>query len=304
MANGVNEFGLIDDITQALGDSATAPWVHVGIGDDAAVMRPRPGFDAVASIDTLVADVHFPMSAPADLIGYRALMVSLSDLAAMAALPRYALVALTLPELGGQISPQWVQQLAQGMAMAAEETGTALCGGNLTRGALSISVSVHGEVEQGQAKLRSSGEPGQRLFVTGALGGAAACLRQQQHLSVAPDALSAMQNAYYRPQARFDCRRDIQAASCAIDISDGLLQDLNHVLKASGCGADLRAAAIPLAAGASLEDALSGGDDYQLLFASAESVTTGVCIGELSSELGLRLDGKGVEIHGYQHFSA
>ena len=304
MANGVNEFGLIDDITQALGDSATAPWVHVGIGDDAAVMRPRPGFDAVASIDTLVADVHFPMSAPADLIGYRALMVSLSDLAAMAALPRYALVALTLPELGSQISPQWVQQLAQGMAMAAQETGTALCGGNLTRGALSISVSVHGEVEQGQAKLRSSGEPGQRLFVTGALGGAAACLRQQQHLFVAPDALSAMQNAYYRPQARFDCRRDIQAASCAIDISDGLLQDLNHVLKASGCGADLRAAAIPLAAGASLEDALSGGDDYQLLFASAESVTTGVCIGELSSELGLRLDGKGVEIHGYQHFSA
>lgn len=304
MANGVNEFGLIDDITQALGDSATAPWVHVGIGDDAAVMRPRPGFDAVASIDTLVADVHFPMSAPADLIGYRALMVSLSDLAAMAALPRYALVALTLPELGSQISPQWVQQLAQGMAMAAQETGTALCGGNLTRGALSISVSVHGEVEQGQAKLRSSGGPGQRLFVTGALGGAAACLRQQQHLFVAPDALSAMQNAYYRPQARFDCRRDIQAASCAIDISDGLLQDLNHVLKASGCGADLRAAAIPLAAGASLEDALSGGDDYQLLFASAESVTTGVCIGELSSELGLRLDGKDVEIHGYQHFSA
>ena len=159
-------------------------------------------------------------------------MVSLSDLAAMAALPRYALVALTLPELGGQISPQWVQQLAQGMGyVAAEETGTALCGGNLTRGALSISVSVHGEVEQGQAKLRSSGEPGQRLFVTGALGGAAACLRQQQHLSVAPDALSAMQNAYYRPRARFDCRRDIQAASCAIDISDGLLAGLKPCLK-------------------------------------------------------------------------
>jgi thiamine-monophosphate kinase len=244
------------------------------------------------------------MSAPADLIGYRALMVSLSDLAAMAALPRYALVALTLPELGSQISTQWVQQLAQGMAMAAAETGTALCGGNLTKGALSISVSVHGEVEQGQAKLRSSGEPGQRLFVTGALGGAAACLRQQQHLSVASDALSAMQDAYFRPQARFDCRCDIQAASCAIDISDGLLQDLNHVLQASGCGADLRAAAIPLGAGATLEDALSGGDDYQILFASAESAAAGVCIGELSSEPGLRIDGKGVEIHGYQHFSA
>ena len=82
----MNEFALIGDIAQALGNSATAPWVHVGIGDDAAVLQPRAGFDAVASIDTLVADVHFPMSAPAELIGYRALMVSLSDLAAMAAL--------------------------------------------------------------------------------------------------------------------------------------------------------------------------------------------------------------------------
>ena len=108
----MNEFALIGDIAQALGNSATAPWVHVGIGDDAAVLQPRAGFDAVASIDTLVADVHFPMSAPAELIGYRALMVSLSDLAAMAALPRYALVALTLPELGGQIKLEMVVDVA------------------------------------------------------------------------------------------------------------------------------------------------------------------------------------------------
>ena len=304
MGNGVNEFGLIESISQVLGASATAPWIQVGIGDDAAVIQMRSGFDAVASIDTLVADVHFPQSAPAELIGYRALMVSLSDLAAMAALPRYALVALTLPELGDEISAQWVQRLAQGMAVAAKETNVAVCGGNLSRGPLSISVSVHGEVEQGQAKLRSSGKPGERLFVTGALGSAAACLRQQQHLPAVADALSDMQRAYYRPQARFDCRSDIKAASCAIDISDGLLQDLNHVLQASGCGADLQADAIPLGIGAKLEDALHGGDDYQILFASAEHVAAGLCIGELSSAPGIRLDGKDIETRGYQHFSS
>ena len=303
MGNGVNEFGLIESISQVLGASATAPWIQVGIGDDAAVVQMRSGFDAVASIDTLVADVHFPQSAPAELIGYRARMVSLSDLAAMAALPRYALVALTLPELGDEISAQWVQRLAQGMAVAAKETNVAVCGGNLSRGALSISVSVHGEVEQGQAKLRSSGKPGERLFVTGALGSAAACLRQQQHLPAVVDALSDMQRAYYRPLARFDCRSDIKAASCAIDISDGLLQDLNHVLQASGCGADLQADAIPLGIGATLEDALHGGDDYQILFASAEHVAGGLCIGDLSSAPGIRLDGEDIETRGYQHFS-
>ena len=304
MASNVNEFGLIQTIAEVLDDSATAPWVRVGIGDDAAVLHMRAGFDAVASIDTLVGDVHFPLSAPAELIGYRAMMVSLSDLAAMAALPRYALVALTLPELGDQTNVQWVRQLAYGMAMAAKETGTALCGGNLSRGGLSISVSVHGEIEQGQAKLRGSGKAGQRLFVTGALGGAAACLRQQLHLSVASDALSDLQRAYYRPQARFDCRSEIRAASCAIDISDGLVQDLNHILRASGCGADLWTDAIPLAVGATLEDALHGGDDYQIVFASAEPVAAGVCIGELSRTPGIHLDGKEVEIHGYQHFRA
>lgn len=303
MANSVNEFGLIESIARALGDSATAPWIQVGIGDDAAVLQMRSGFDAVASIDTLVADLHFPRFAPAELIGYRALMVSLSDLAAMAAVPRYALVALTLPELGNEIGIEWVQRLAQGMAMAAKETNIALCGGNLSRGALSISVSAHGEVERGQAKLRSSGNAGDRLFVTGALGAAAACLRQGQLLPAAVDALSAMQQAYYRPQARFDFRDEIKTASCAIDISDGLLQDLNHVLHASGVGAELRSNAIPLGAGATLEDALHGGDDYQILFASAKEVAGGLCIGELSSTHGIRLDGRGIEARGYQHFN-
>lgn len=300
----MNEFALIDSIATALGDSATAPWIRVGIGDDAAVMRARDGFDQVASIDTLVADVHFPNNAPPELIGYRALMVSLSDLAAMAAVPRYALVALTLPEVAGDTCQQWVQRLVSGMAAAAQETHTALCGGNVSRGPLSISVSVHGEVEAGQARLRSTAAAGEGLYVSGPLGSAAACVRTNQLLPVTADALNAEQHAYYRPMARFDCQPDILAATSAIDISDGLLQDLAHVLQASGCGANLYAHDIPLGQGAELEDALAGGDDYQLLFSSSIVPTVGICIGELTSEPGIRLDGKDILANGYQHFSA
>ena len=300
----MNEFALIDSIATALGDSATAPWIRVGIGDDAAVMRARDGFDQVASIDTLVADVHFPNNAPPELIGYRALMVSLSDLAAMAAVPRYALVALTLPEVAGDTCQQWVQRLASGMAAAAQETHTALCGGNVSRGPLSISVSVHGEVEAGQARLRSTAAAGEGLYVSGPLGSAAACVRTNQLLPVTADALNAEQHAYYRPMARFDCQPDILAATSAIDISDGLLQDLAHVLQASGCGANLYAHDIPLGQGAELEDALAGGDDYQLLFSSSIVPTVGICIGELTSEPGIRLDGKDIAANGYKHFSA
>ena len=300
----MNEFALIDSIATALGDSATAPWIRVGIGDDAAVMRARDGFDQVASIDTLVADVHFPNNAPPELIGYRALMVSLSDLAAMAAVPRYALVALTLPEVAGDTCQQWVQRLASGMAAAAQETHTALCGGNVSRGPLSISVSVHGEVEAGQARLRSTAAAGEGLYVSGPLGSAAACVRTNQMLPVTADALNAEQHAYYRPMARFDCQPDILAATSAIDISDGLLQDLAHVLQASGCGANLYVHDIPLGQGAELEDALAGGDDYQLLFSSSIVPTVGICIGELTSEPGIRLDGKDIAANGYQHFSA
>ena len=190
------------------------------------------------------------------------------------------------------------------MAAAAQETHTALCGGNVSRGPLSISVSVHGEVEAGQARLRSTAAAGEGLYVSGPLGSAAACVRTNQLLPVTADALNAEQHAYYRPMARFDCQPDILAATSAIDISDGLLQDLAHVLQASGCGANLNAHDIPLGQGADLQDALAGGDDYQLLFSSSIVPTVGICIGELTSEPGIRLDGKDIAANGYQHFSA
>jgi thiamine-monophosphate kinase len=113
-----------------------------------------------------------------------------------------------------------------------------------------------------------------------------------------------VQQAYYQPTARFDCRDDLLNATSAIDISDGLLQDLSHVLDASGCGAELYAADIPLGAGANLEDALHGGDDYQLLFSSSHAPAIGICIGKLTDNSGIRLDGKEIQARGYQHFSS
>ena len=294
-----NEFALIDAIVEGLGDRATGDWVSVGPGDDAAVITTTPGLAQVASIDTLLPDVHFPAAAPAQLIGYRALMVSFSDLAAMRAAPRYCLVSLSMDESQGAA---WVVSLARGMADAARELGVYVCGGNLTRGPLNIAVSVHGEVEHQHLLRRSEGQPGQQLSVTGALGAAAACVRTGQMLPVDPKALTPLQHAYYRPQARFDVAAMVQAASAGLDISDGLSQDLAHLCAASGCGAALQSLSIPIGAGATLEDALFGGDDYELLVASNEALPGAYTIGVLTAEPGLTLDGAPLAAKGFDHF--
>ena len=294
-----NEFALIDAIVEGLGDRATGDWVSVGPGDDAAVIKATPGLAQVASIDTLLPDVHFPAAAPAQLIGYRALMVSFSDLAAMRAAPRYCLVSLSMDESQGAA---WVVSLARGMADAARELGVYVCGGNLTRGPLNIAVSVHGEVEHQHLLRRSEGQPGQQLSVTGVLGAAAACVRTGQMLPVDPKALTPLQHAYYRPQARFDVSAMVQAASAGLDISDGLSQDLAHLCAASGCGAALQSLSIPIGAGATLEDALFGGDDYELLVASNEALPGAYTIGVLTAEPGLTLDGAPFAAKGFDHF--
>ena len=294
-----NEFALIDAIVEGLGDRATGDWVSVGPGDDAAVIKATPGLAQVASIDTLLPDVHFPAAAPAQLIGYRALMVSFSDLAAMRALPRYCLVSLSMDESQGAA---WVASLACGMADAARELGVYVCGGNLTRGPLNIAVSVHGEVEHQHLLRRSEGQPGQQLSVTGALGAAAACVRTGQMLPVDPKALTPLQHAYYRPRARFEVSAMVQAASAGLDISDGLSQDLAHLCAASGCGAALQSLSIPIGAGATLEDALFGGDDYELLVASNEALPGAYTIGVLTAEPGLTLDGAPFAAKGFDHF--
>jgi thiamine-monophosphate kinase len=298
---GVDEFALIDIIVDAMGDRAQGEWVHLGPGDDAAVITTTPGYDQVASIDVLVPDVHFPAKAPAFLIGYRALMVSLSDLAAMGASPRYCVVALTLNDAE---DGSWLAELSRGMAVAARECGVYICGGNLTRGPLNIAVSVHGEVLRGGAVKRSGGRANDKLYVSGPLGGAGACVSQNRLLPVQLKAMSELQKAYYQPQARFDWQRELSLASCAIDISDGLLQDLTHLVNASGCGAQLIEENIPLVAGASTADALGSSDDYQLLFASEQNHPDAFCIGKLCTEKGIWLNGQPVDAQGYKHFHA
>ncbi|MEQ8484464.1 MAG: thiamine-phosphate kinase [Pseudomonadales bacterium] len=301
----MTEFELIDVIVAELGDVAAGEWVRVGPGDDAAVTAVPAGAEVVSTIDALVADVHFPAAAGAALVGYRAVMVSASDLAAMGAAPGFALVALSLEH----DDADWVRGLARGMAEAARALDLRIVGGNIARGPLTIAISVHGYVPAGGALCRSGARPGDGVYVTGSLGAAAAAVARGGLDRCAVDAdLDALSRCYFRPQARMAQGRDLRGiASSAIDLSDGLLQDLGHVCRASGVGAELESARIPVADGASLAHALGGGDDYELCFtAPGEAPLLGVPvtrIGRIVAEPGVRLDGRAVS-GGYQHFGS
>jgi len=293
----VDEFALIREVVQNLGDRAQGPWVELGPGDDAAVIAQRPDHQIVATIDSVVAGVHFPAHAPAMDIGYRALMVGLSDLAAMAAYPRYVLVALTIDAP----DPAWVGELARGMALAATECDTYLCGGNFAKGSLSITVSAHGDVPQGGAVTRSGARAGDKIYVSGELGGAAACVRQRDFDF--DQNLNACQSRYLRPRARFDVVGTLRTyASAAIDVSDGLSMDLQHLCRASGVRANLSAAKIPIFPGACLEDALCGGDDYEIVCTASQAVPDMSCIGVIEAGDGVYLDGELLQARGYNHF--
>jgi thiamine-monophosphate kinase len=297
----LKEFQIIESIKEALAESADADWIRLGIGDDAAVVAFSPGMDIVSSIDSFLPDRHFPSDAPADLVGYRAIMASFSDLAAMGAHPKYGLISLTIDKTTGS-KLNWILDFARGSARAANKIGVALCGGNLANGPLSVSVSVHGEVETNKACLRAGGRPGDFIYVSGPLGSAAACVRLNDLVPADPHNLSPRQEAFYRPSARFDMRRYLESASSAIDISDGLVQDLNHILESSCCGASLESKLIPLGDSAELEDGLFGGDDYELIFTSSEDLGSFDKIGRLTKELGIRVDGEAIIPKGFDHF--
>jgi len=300
----VNEFELIDDIVAGLGPVAGGPHVRVGPGDDAAVIAVPAGMELVCSIDALVGDVHFPATAAAALIGYRAIMVSASDLGAMGASDGFALVALNLPD----DNPAWVHDLTAGMRRACESIGLSLVGGNIARGPLALSISVHGFVPRGQALLRTGARPGDGIYVTGELGAAAAALAAGGLADCRGEGdLNHLQRRYFMPQARLPAGVALRGrASSAIDLSDGLLQDLAHICKASGVGAVLDSARIPVAAGASLAQALTGGDDYELCFTLAGDMPVldvpVTRIGRIQAESGLWLDDRPTAAAGYQHF--
>src|SRR5512138_1372885 len=261
------EFELIQAFTAALPLSGSG--VLVGPGDDAAVVRAPPGEDLVATVDAVVEGVHFDARfAPAD-VGWKALAVNLSDLAAMGARPLHALVALGLPP---GTPAATVAGIARGLGACARAHGTAIAGGNVTRASdLSVTVTVLGAVPEGRALLRAGARPGDLVAVTGTVGDAA--------LGRTPGAARALALRQRRPTPRLAAGRALAGiARAAIDVSDGLVQDLGHVCAASGVGARIGAADLPLSAAYRraarrladpLAAALGGGEDYELVVAIA-----------------------------------
>jgi thiamine-monophosphate kinase len=268
----LSEFELIERYFSRTG--ATRADVHVGIGDDGAVLACPPGHELVAVTDTLVEGAHFPRGSPADSIGHRALAVNLSDIAAMGAVPAWALLALTLP----RVEESWLAEFARGFGALARQYEVALIGGDTTAGPLCVTVQVLGFVPAGRALLRGGARPGDALLVSGTPGDAAAGLALEQgRLNVRdPSQAAALRRRFLFPEPRLELGAALRGlASACIDVSDGLLGDLGKLARASGCGATLDIESLPLSSALEAacgetrarELALTGGDDYELLFA-------------------------------------
>ena len=265
------EFELIELIRARC--AQTRDDVVLGIGDDAALLSVPSGKLLAVSTDTLVAGVHFPPDALAFDIGWKALAVNLSDLAAMGAEPAWATLALTLPAADAR----WVDEFAQGFAALARQHRVALVGGDTTQGPLSITVTVHGLLPERLALTRSGARSGDGVYVTGTLGDAAAGLRQMRSQSQGD---SHLLERLRRPTPRVAQGLLLRGhATACIDISDGLAADLGHVCEASGVGAEIDADALPASpallaafdAGARRAFQLAGGDDYELCFTAPDA---------------------------------
>lgn len=297
--------------------------VLLGIGDDAAVLEPPPGQSLVVTTDLLVAGVHFqPQDDPAGL-GHKALAVNLSDLAAMAAEPAWFFLNLALP----QADASWLDGFCQGLYGLARRYDVQLAGGDTSRGPLTIAIEAHGFVPKGQALTRAGARPGDRVFVTGPLGDAGLALRHRRGRAKLTEAEQrAVLPRLDRPEPRIAEGLALRGvASSAVDISDGLVADLGHILEASGVGARVELAEIPLSpvyrarlSEVGWDVALSNGEDYELCFTIPERKLAAldglrarlpgvVEIGRIESESGLRImDGSGrpytSKAAGYDHF--
>lgn len=312
----MDEFALIRRYFADL--TAAREGVAVGIGDDAALLVPSPGQQLVLTCDTLIAGRHFPDDTAAYDIGWKSLAVNLSDLAAMGAQPRWFTLALSLP----QADAAWLADFSAGLRTLADRHGIALVGGDTTQGALSITITALGEVPAGMALLRSGAQVGDCVCVTGTLGDAAAALALLGGGVRDAELLARLD----RPQPRVAAGIALRGlAHAAIDLSDGLAGDLQHVLDASGVGARIDVDAVPASAAlvaqrpardARLRHQLAGGDDYELCLCippqhldearKALDVQLSV-IGRITAEPGLRfVDASGATIawdrSGYRHF--
>lgn len=279
MIGGVGEFNLIARLTSNL---ASGAGIALGIGDDAAVLAPRPGHHIVATIDGQVEGVHFRRAlSPAHAVGYRSIVTNLSDLAAMGADPRWVLVALTLP---ADLEVAWIDEAYRGIGDALARFGGAIVGGNVSRSGrdIVIDVTALGEVPAGKALTRAGARPGDAIVVTGSPGRSAAGLALLLDPSTAGIPAPTRQRlieAHFYPTPRVAIGKSLGEtgiATSAIDISDGLSADLGHILAASGVGATLELDSLPadddVATFASavgrdpIDLTLTGGEAYELLF--------------------------------------
>ncbi len=274
----MNEFALIDKYFRRPSRDDS---VRIGIGDDAAVIQPTPGNELVISVDMLVEGGHFLRDTDPRRLGHKTLAVNLSDLAAMGATPRYALLAGALPDA----DERWLGQFAAGFFAVAERYGVELIGGDTTKGPRNFCVTIIGQVPAGTALTRSGAKPGDDIYVSGSLGDAAHALAAlQRRTMLAADALEIARSRLEAPEPRVSLGERLRGvASAALDISDGLTGDLSHILESSHAGAIVELASIPrspaldakLTGGErdlALRCLLAGGDDYELCFTADPSL--------------------------------
>jgi len=304
-----NESDLIHFFKQQA--QAHSKFIHTSIGDDAAILDIPQNHQLVSSIDTSISGVHFPPETdPAD-IAYKSLAVSMSDMAAMGAEPIGILLALTVPAL----NEAWIKAFAKGFFECANEFKVPLIGGDTTQGPLSISTVLHGIVPQNQALLRSGAQVDDLIYVSGQLGNAALALQHWREGKLSDPLLK---QALNRPTPRIELGLALRSiATSAIDLSDGLAQDLQRILTASKVGADLELDKLPTTV---QRHALNGGDDYELCFTVPQKHQLEIegiektlklklsCIGSITKERDLKIYDKEkkivkLESKGYEHFS-
>jgi thiamine-monophosphate kinase len=298
--------------------------IVLGIGDDAAVFEIESIRQLVSSVDTFVEKVHFPADVSASDIAYKVLAVNLSDLAAMGAEPHSFTLSLTLPA----INEKWLSDFSQGLFALANQHQLVLLGGDTSKGPLSITIQINGTVKKNQFLTRSAAQAGDKLFVTGYLGLAALGLQQWQQRQQGLKKTRAAQARFLQPEARFLFAEQLyqQGVRCCIDISDGLLAELEHLSKASTLSVRLHADTLlihdeltHLEQQQRMNLMLAGGDDYELCFAVAPQDEEKVrqlaqaqdlpisCVGEFFSEpqAKVHIDSKlqvTIDKSGYKHF--
>jgi thiamine-monophosphate kinase len=308
-----------------------APSAVLGVGDDAALIKPKAGMELAISTDMLVCGRHFLADSEPRKLGHKSLAVNLSDMAAMGARPRWTTLSLALPEPLVRTDEKWLEAFAEGFFALAQAYQVELIGGDTTQGPLNICVTIIGEVAEGKALRRGGAKPGDDIWVSGHLGDAALALAHAQgRIKLQAEEIETCLPALDTPAPRVALGQQlIGLAHSAIDISDGLLADLEHILKCSGVGAVIRMDEINCSASMkkylphplAIKCLLAGGDDYELCFTAPQSARESIRalsheqsipltrIGAIVKDEGLDVldaDSNSIrlEAKGYDHFRA